>query len=118
MPPNLQLVITSRSDLPFPVARLRARREMVELRAADLRFTAEETTTLFDQATDSNLDPQDIAILERRTVGWITGLQLATLGITTDTGLIPKASVLELVSSPIISKRIISTLMPGSSPAR
>ena len=81
MPSNLSLVLTSRSDLPFPLARLRARRELVELRVADLRFSVGETEMLFNQTMDLALRQDDIVLLERRTEGWITGLQLAALAL-------------------------------------
>ncbi len=79
--PNLHLVITSRGDLPFGIARLRASREMVELRAQDLRFTVGETADLFNEQLGLNLPPEDVAALAERTEGWVTGLQLAALAL-------------------------------------
>lgn len=79
--PNLHLLLTSRGDLPFGIARLRARREMVELRAQDLRFTVGETTDLFNDQLGLDLAAEDVAALEERTEGWITGLQLAALAL-------------------------------------
>lgn len=81
MPSNLRLIITSRSDPPFPLARLRARRELVEIRVDDLRFTATETAVLFRHILPLNLPPEDVAVLGQRTEGWITGLQLAALAL-------------------------------------
>jgi LuxR family transcriptional regulator, maltose regulon positive regulatory protein len=80
-PPNLHLVITSRADPPLPLARWRARREMAELRAADLRFTVDETAVFLNDVMGLNLTAADIAALEERTEGWIAGLQLAALAL-------------------------------------
>ncbi|MCP5100959.1 MAG: hypothetical protein GY943_35870 [Chloroflexi bacterium] len=81
LPAPLHLVIASRTDPPLPLARLRARQELVELRAADLRFTTEETAVFLNNIAGLNLSSQDIAALETRTEGWIAGLQLATLSM-------------------------------------
>lgn len=80
-PPNLHIAIASRSDPLLPVARLRARDELTELRAADLRFTPDEVAEFLTRATDMALSPGDIAALEVRTEGWIAGLQLAALSL-------------------------------------
>ncbi|MCA9974168.1 MAG: hypothetical protein KC413_00405, partial [Anaerolineales bacterium] len=78
LPPTLHLVITSRANLPFPVARWRARQQLTELRAADLRFSAAETAVLYHPF---DLAPADLAALAQRTEGWIAGLQLAALAL-------------------------------------
>jgi len=80
-PPNLHLAIASRSDPLLPVARLRARNELTELRAADLRFTPDEAAQFLARATGTQLSPEDVAALESRTEGWIAGLQLAALSL-------------------------------------
>lgn len=80
-PPNLHLIIASRSDPALPLARLRARGQMLELRARDLRFTEEETAAFFTQTMGLTLRPEWIAALEQRTEGWIAGLQLAALSL-------------------------------------
>ena len=80
-PPNLHLTIASRSDPLLPVARLRARNELTELRAADLRFTPDETAQFLAQATGVVLSAEEISALEARTEGWIAGLQLAALSL-------------------------------------
>jgi LuxR family maltose regulon positive regulatory protein len=85
LPPPLHLVITSREDPPLPIARLRARRQLTELRAADLRFTFEETAEFLNQVMDLNLSANDVAVLESRTEGWIAGLQLAALSMQGET---------------------------------
>jgi LuxR family maltose regulon positive regulatory protein len=81
LPPRFHLVIATRADPPLPLARLRARGELNELRAADLRFTTEEAATFLDQVMELQLSAQDIAELETRTEGWIAGLQMAALAM-------------------------------------
>ncbi|MGD1993577.1 MAG: LuxR C-terminal-related transcriptional regulator [Anaerolineae bacterium] len=81
LPPNMHLVIATREDPPLPLARLRARGHLTELRAADLRFTSSEAAELLNQAMELDLSPQDVAVLERRTEGWIAGLQLAAVSV-------------------------------------
>jgi len=80
-PANLHLVITSRSDPPFSLARLRARAEMIEIGASDLRFKSDEIATFFRSAASYDLPHHDIHILETETEGWIAGLQLAALSM-------------------------------------
>ena len=81
LPPQLQFVIASRSDPPLPLARLRARGELTELRAADLRFTSSEAAAFLNQVMGLELAAEDVAALETRTEGWIAGLQLAALSM-------------------------------------
>jgi LuxR family maltose regulon positive regulatory protein len=81
LPPQVHLVISTRVDPPFPLARLRARGELVELRAADLRFTLEEAAAYLNEVGGLALSTSDIATLEGRTEGWIAALQLATLSM-------------------------------------
>jgi LuxR family maltose regulon positive regulatory protein len=80
-PENLHLVIGSREDPPLPLARLRARRQIAELRAADLRFSPEEAAAFLQDVMGLELDAEAIATLEARTEGWIAGLQLAALAM-------------------------------------
>ena len=80
-PPQMHLVIASRDDPPLPLPRLRARRDMVEIHLADLRFTIQETTTLFNTLLHMDLLPADIQALDRATEGWAAGLQLAGLSM-------------------------------------
>jgi ATP/maltotriose-dependent transcriptional regulator MalT len=80
-PDNLHLVITTRADPPLPLARLRARNTLNELRANDLRFTAEETAVFLTWVMGLNLSAREIAALEERTEGWIAGLQIAALSM-------------------------------------
>jgi LuxR family transcriptional regulator, maltose regulon positive regulatory protein len=78
---QLHLVITTREDPQLPLARLRARGQLTELRAADLRFSASEAAEFLNQVMSLNLTAEDISALENRTEGWIAGLQLAALSM-------------------------------------
>jgi LuxR family maltose regulon positive regulatory protein len=80
-PPQMHLILSSRADPPWPLARLRARHEMIELRARDLRFTPEEVASFVNEAVKLELSPEDAAALEDRTEGWIVGLQMAVLSM-------------------------------------
>jgi LuxR family maltose regulon positive regulatory protein len=79
LPPQVTLALTTRADPPLPLARLRARGELLEIRAADLRFTAEEAEAFLNHVMGLGLDPPLVAALEARTEGWAAGLQLAAL---------------------------------------
>ncbi len=81
LPPQMHLVIASRTDPPLPLARLRSRGQLLELRAGDLRFTPEEAAAFLNQVMGLGLSPADVAALEARTEGWIAGLQLAALSM-------------------------------------
>ena len=81
LPPGLHVVVSSRSDPPLPLARLRARGQLAELRAADLRFTLEEAALLLGEAAGPDLPGTAVAALVARTEGWAAGLQLAGLSL-------------------------------------
>jgi ATP/maltotriose-dependent transcriptional regulator MalT len=81
LPPQVHLIIATREDPSLPLARLRARDYVTELRAADLRFTPSEAAAFLNQVMGLTLSDQDIAALERRTEGWIAGLQFAALAM-------------------------------------
>ena len=80
-PPGLRLVLATRADPPLPLARLRARGQLTELRAAELRFTTGEAAALLHQAADADLPPAAVAALTKRTEGWAVGLHLAALSL-------------------------------------
>jgi LuxR family maltose regulon positive regulatory protein len=80
-PPGLRLVLASRADPPLPLARLRARGQLGELRDADLRFTAEEAAALLRAVVGPDLPEAAVAVLAARTEGWVAGLQLAGLSL-------------------------------------
>ena len=81
LPPQIHLVIASRADPALPLARLRGRGELVEIRAADLRFTPGEAAAYLNEVMGLVLTARDVAKLEGRTEGWIAALQLAALSM-------------------------------------
>jgi LuxR family maltose regulon positive regulatory protein len=93
MPPSMHLVITTREDPQLPLARLRARNQLTEIRAAELRFTESEAADFLNQVMGLNLSAENIAALETRTEGWVAGLQLAALSMQ------GKADVTEFIHS-------------------
>ncbi len=91
LPPQMHLVLASREDPNLPLARLRARNQLIELRATDLRFASSEAAEFLNEVMGLNLSAEDITALETRTEGWIAGLQLAALsmqGLQNTTGFI------------------------------
>lgn len=81
LPPQMHLILTTREDPLLPLPRLRVRGLLTELRAADLRFTLEETVVFLNQLMGLDLSIEEVAALESRTEGWIAGLQLAALSM-------------------------------------
>jgi LuxR family maltose regulon positive regulatory protein len=80
-PGGMHLVIATREDPHLPLARLRVRGQLTEVRATDLRFTSSEAAEFLNRMMGLDLSAEDIAALERRTEGWIAGLQLAALSM-------------------------------------
>jgi ATP/maltotriose-dependent transcriptional regulator MalT len=81
LPAQLQVVLASRADPPLPLARLRARGQLLELREPDLRFTSDETAALLQEGAGLDLPAASLAALSVRTEGWVAGLQLAALSL-------------------------------------
>jgi LuxR family transcriptional regulator, maltose regulon positive regulatory protein len=81
LPTQLHLVVASRADPPWPLARLRARGELLEVRASHLRFSGDETAAYLNDAMGLDLTAAHIDALEGRTEGWIAALQLAALSL-------------------------------------
>jgi LuxR family transcriptional regulator, maltose regulon positive regulatory protein len=81
LPPQMHLMIAARADPPLPLARLRGRGQLCELRAADLRFDIHEVETFLHGVMQLDLSPTEVAVLQDRTEGWIAGLQLAALSL-------------------------------------
>src|SRR6266699_6180860 len=81
LPPHMHLVIATREDPPLPLARLRVGGQLTEVRVTDLRFTPSEAAGFLNQGMGLTLSVEDIAALERRTEGWIAGLQLAAISM-------------------------------------
>jgi LuxR family maltose regulon positive regulatory protein len=80
-PSTFHLMILTREDPPLALAKRRARRQMIEIRAVDLRFSSEETAAFLNSAMGLALTSDQVATLERRTEGWIVGLQMAALSL-------------------------------------
>ncbi len=81
LPPCMHLVLLTRADPPLPLARLRARNQLAEIRLTGLRFQPEETASFLNDMMRLGLSPEDISALEARTEGWIAGLQLAAVSL-------------------------------------
>jgi LuxR family maltose regulon positive regulatory protein len=81
IPPHMHLVISSRADPPLPLARLRARDQLIEIHESDLRFRRAEALQFLNETMSLSLTAGQIAALETRTEGWIAGLQLAALSL-------------------------------------
>jgi LuxR family transcriptional regulator, maltose regulon positive regulatory protein len=81
LPENAHLIVSSRTDPPLPLPKLRARAQMAEIRAADLRFTTEEATAFLGEVMGLTLSAEDVAALEEITEGWVVALQLAALSM-------------------------------------
>lgn len=80
-PPHMHLVISTRSDPPLPMARLRSQNQLIELRSTDLSFSAKDITLFFNKKLKLGLSASDVLSLESKTEGWIAGLQLAALSM-------------------------------------
>jgi LuxR family maltose regulon positive regulatory protein len=113
LPPRMHLIIATRADPPLPLARLRARGHLTELRAAELRFQAAEAGAFLEEVMGLRLSPEDVATLQTRTEGWIAGLQLAGLslqGRATVSGFLPAFTgshrfVLDYLSEEVLSRQ-------------
>ena len=80
-PSQMHMVISSRADPPWPLARFRARGEIVEIRIQDLRFTLNEIAIFLNEIMGFTLSSKDLVALEKRTEGWIAGLQMVALAL-------------------------------------
>jgi LuxR family transcriptional regulator, maltose regulon positive regulatory protein len=81
LPPRMHVVIATREDPALPLARMRARAELTEVRASDLRFTPEESAAFLGQVMGLDLSSSDVEALDATTEGWIAGLQLAAISL-------------------------------------
>jgi LuxR family maltose regulon positive regulatory protein len=96
-PPQMHLVIASREDPPLPLSRLRARGQVTDIRQGDLQFTQEEAADFLRRTMALELPAADVGVLQRRTEGWIAGLQLAALSLQHSTD--PRRFVSEFAGS-------------------
>ena len=81
LPAHVHIIITTRADPPLPLARWRARDQLSEIRADDLRFTPDEVATFLNDQMDLSLSADEVTTLGARTEGWIAGLQLVALSL-------------------------------------
>lgn len=81
LPPRLRLALLTREDPPLLLARLRARRQLLEVRARDLAFEEQEVSELFHRSLNLPLEAEQITVLHDRTEGWAAGLQLLALAL-------------------------------------
>ena len=81
LPANVHLVLSSRTDPPLPLGRLRARGEMIEIRTDQLAFSEEEAAYLLNETMGLDLDPDDLSVLLERTEGWPAAIYLAALSL-------------------------------------
>ena len=77
LPQNLHLILSTRADPPWPLARFRARNQLIEIRAQDLRFPPDEAAEFLNRTMGLSLPVDALSVLEERTEGWIAALQLA-----------------------------------------
>lgn len=95
MPPHMHLMIATRKDPPLPISLLRGRKQMLEIRAVDLRFTHEEAKFYLEDVLGEELDHNTVSSLTKSTEGWITGLRLAALSMQGQEDLKASVSILE-----------------------
>jgi LuxR family maltose regulon positive regulatory protein len=98
-PPHMHLVIVTRSDPTLPLARLRGRDQLSEIRTDDLRFTLQETAEFLNRVMRLDLAAEDIAALESRTEGWIVGLQMAAIAMQSRLSLHGRQDVSDFIQS-------------------
>lgn len=81
LPPQMHMILATRTDPPLPLARLRARGQLIEVRASDLRFGSRQAHAFLSTVMGLNLPDEAVVMIERQTEGWIAGLQLAALSL-------------------------------------
>jgi ATP/maltotriose-dependent transcriptional regulator MalT len=84
LPAQIHVILSGRTSVPLRIAKLRVRRQLLELRIEDMRFTEEEARAFLEQRTGAGIDPEVSARIHARTEGWIAGLQLAALALDDD----------------------------------
>jgi len=95
MPPQMHLMIVTRKDPPLPLSLLRGRKQLLEIRAVDLRFNLEEAKVYLEGVFGEELDPNAVSLLTKRAEGWITGLRLAALSMAGEEDLKDSLDTLE-----------------------
>ncbi len=117
LPQGLHLALASRIDPPFPLARLRTRYEMTEVRTADLRLSSAETGSLLTFASGRELSKETIELFEKKTDGWAAGLRLAALSIRDLSDVTLFAQRFQEISNPVIMDYLLSEVLSQQSPA-
>ncbi len=115
LPPSMHLVLASRADPPLPLAHLRARGELLELRAADLRFNPDEVQAFLRQTMQLDLSEAETRALLNRTEGWVASLQLAALARQHQPA--PSAAAPPAVSHPYLVDYLAEQVLLQQSPA-
>jgi len=116
LPPHVHVIVNARSDPALPLSRLRARRQLAELRATDLRFNTEEVASFLNDVMALRVAPELITILETRTEGWIAGLHLVALSMQNTSD--PAAFVRSLTGSQrFIMDYLVEEVLQHQSPA-
>ncbi len=113
LPPRMHIVLVSRSDPPLPLTKLRARGELTEIRAQDLRFTSDEATAFLNSVMGLRLSDAEIATLDEHTEGWAAGLQLAALSIQGRRGQARDSQQRDLIASFTGNHRFILDYLTG-----
>ena len=99
LPSNMHLLIATRADPPLPLARLRGRGQLTELRQSDLRFRLDEATEFLNTCMGLGLSPDDVAALASRTEGWIAGLQMAAIAVQSPVSTYPRDDVSSFIQA-------------------
>ena len=117
LPSRIHLALTTRIDPPLPLARLRARQELSEVRTNDLRFTAQEAETLLEMTLGRQLSRTTVDLLEEATEGWAVGLRLAALSLrhTPDVG--RAAAQFKKTSSALIVDYLVGEVLAHQTPS-
>jgi LuxR family maltose regulon positive regulatory protein len=116
LPHGVHLALVTRADPPLPLAALRARREMIEVRFASLRFTSEEVRSFLEATSGRNLSPETIQLLEDRTEGWIVGLRLAALTMRTRVGEIGFVQAFKGTDGDLVVEYLVNEVLAQQSP--
>jgi LuxR family maltose regulon positive regulatory protein len=111
LPAQVHLVLITRADPPLPLVRLRGRQQLGEIRAADLRFSAEETGLLLQQLLGSGVTAETAALLEESTEGWAVGLHLAALSLRNRTDLAAFARQIAAHGHQTITEYLLSEVL-------
>ena len=111
MPPQMHLMIATRKDPPLPLYLFRARKQLLEIRAVDLRFSFEETKLYLEGVLGEELDNNAVSSLNKSTEGWITGLRLAALSVGGQEDLMASVGILEGSSTFYVREYLVNEIL-------